>query len=285
MKKLVVLGNFDGVHLGHQKLINSAIEFAKDNNYECIIYTFSTLANNKKYIMTKDEKIETLKSFDISKVYVDDFYSVKNYNASEFINEILKNKLNAEVVFCGYNYTFACNKSANIDILKNIIKTVVIDEFKYKGETVSSSAIRKYIEQANIKKANELLNKNFIISGLVIHGKELGRKIGYPTANIKPNALKIMPKNGVYGVKIRIENDENTYMGIMNIGTNPTVSDKQEVIIETHILDFNKDIYGKNLKIYVYENIRFEKKFDNIDMLINQIKIDIEKWKEIYAKY
>ena len=285
MKKVVILGNFDGLHIGHQKLIKEAIHYAKEHNFECIIYTFSTLPNNKKYIMTTEEKLEALKSTGVDDVYIDNFFNIKNYTANEFVNEILINKLNAEVVFCGYNFTFAINKSGDVNLLKKLIKTYVVNEIKIDNYKISSSIIREYILRGEIEKANKLLNRNFEISGYIIHGKKIGRTIGFPTANIKPNSLKIMPPLGVYGVKVKIEGFDSEFVGIMNIGKNPTVNNDGYINIETNIFNFNQDIYGKKIKIFVYKLIRLEKKFESLNELAKQIKSDVSYWENIYDKY
>lgn len=285
MKRVVILGNFDGVHIGHQNLIKEAIKYAKMNNLESIVYTFSTLPSNKKYIMTVDEKIESIKDLGVDRVYIEDFFNVKNYTPNEFVTEILKGKLKAVKVFCGYNYTFGNNKSGNVDLLSNLIDTTIINEVKVDDIRTSSSIIREYIESGNLELANKLLGKPFKICGEVIHGKKLGRTLGFPTANIRPNALKIGVPLGVYGVKIKIEGYDKLYTAIMNIGRTPTISNNNQVISETNILDFNEDIYGKKISVFLYKMIRSEKKFENIEKLKEQMLKDKEYWRSIANAY
>lgn len=285
MEKVVILGNFDGVHIGHQNLIKEAIKYAKFHGYESLVYTFSTLPSNKKYIMTVDEKIQAINSLGVDRVYIDDFFNVKNYTPEEFVNEILIGKLNAKKVFCGYNYTFGNSKSGNVNLLTKLIDTTIIDEIKVDGIRTSSSVIREYISDGKLELANKLLGKPFILSGTVIHGKKIGRTIGFPTANIRPNALKITVPLGVYGTKVKIEGDEKKYTAIMNIGKNPTVSKENNIIAEANILDFNKEIYGKKITIYLYKMIRPEKKFENLDELKEQISNDKESWRKLADAY
>ena len=341
MKNVIVLGNFDGVHRGHQKLITMALDYARKNNLKCIVYTFSTLPNNKKYIMTVEEKVNAIKELGVDEVYIDDFYNIKNYMPEEFVKDILIEKLQAKKVFCGFNYTFGHNKIGNIEKLSKLIDTSVVDEIKIDDITVSSSVIRKYIEEGLLEKATELLGKPFQISGPVIHGKQLGRTIGFPTANLrlnalkisvpygvygayleiegdkkrhlaimnigKPfqisgpvihgkqlgrtigfptanlrlNALKISVPYGVYGAYLEIEGDKKRHLAIMNIGKNPTVNDENTVTAEANIFDFNEDIYGKKICIYLIKRIRAEKKFKNLIELKKQITTDKDLWRSI----
>ena len=285
MKRVVILGNFDGVHIGHQNLIKEAIKYANSHNLESVVYTFSTLPSNKKYIMTVDEKISAIKDLGVDRVYVEDFFDVKNYTPQEFVKEILKGKLNAIKVFCGYNYTFGNNKSGNVNLLSELIDTTVINEIKVDGIRTSSSTIREYIENGNLELANKLLGKPFQICGEVIHGKKLGRVLGFPTANIRPNALKINIPLGVYGVKLKIEGYDKIYTAIMNIGRTPTITNNNQVISETNILDFNEDIYGKKITVYLYKMIREEKKFENIEKLKEQMTKDKQYWRSIANAY
>lgn len=285
MERVVILGNFDGVHMGHQNLIKKALNYARSNNLECLVYTFSTLPSNKKYIMTVDEKVDEIKQMGVDKVYLEDFFNVKNYTPYEFVAEILKCKLNAKKVFCGYNYTFGNNKEGNVNLLKTLIDTEVVEEVKTDGVKTSSSIIREYIEKGELELANKLLGKPFKIFGEVIHGKKLGRTLGFPTANIRPNGLKIGVPLGVYGVKIKVENYDKIYLGIMNIGKTPTICNTNQVISETNIIDFNEDIYGKKVTIYLYKMIRKEMKFESLAKLKEQMTKDKNLWREISNDY
>lgn len=285
MNNVIILGNFDGVHLGHQELIKKAIEFGKINNMKVIVYTFKTLPSNKEHIMTIEQKINKIKQLGVDEIILDDFYLIKNYKPEEFVKEILIAKLNAKKIFCGYNYTFGKDRLGDAQLMKKYIDTTVIDEFKINNMSVSSSNIRKLIKQGNIKLANTLLNDAYCLEGYVIHGKKLGRTIGFPTANIRPNATKIIPPLGAYGVKLKIDDDDKIYLGIMNIGKNPTVNNDNCISIETNILDFNRDIYGKKIRIKIYELLRFERKFESLNHLKEQIKKDELNWRNINDKY
>lgn len=281
MNNLIILGNFDGVHIGHQKLIKEAIKYAKNNNLNTIVYTFSTLPSNKKYITTVEERVELLKDLKVDEVYIDDFYKIKNYTPEQFVLEILKLKLKAKKVFCGYNYTFGYNKSGNVETLKNLIDTTVIEEVKYKDISVSSSYIRELIKKGDFDNVKHLLGRSYKLCGTVIHGKKLGRQIGFPTANFIPNDLKVCPPAGVYGTKIKLENQNDIFLSITNIGYNPTIDKNNFLTVETNIFNFNDDIYSKKIEVFFEKLIRLEKKFVDLDDLKKQISLDKKLWGNI----
>lgn len=283
-KNIVILGNFDGVHAGHQIILQKAVKRAKEKELKTIIYTFSEYPKNQQTkITTSSEKAYLLNEIGIDFLYLENFEKVRNYSPEEFVEKIIVNTLNASEVYCGFNFTFGKGKSGNVDILKKLliekniklnIQEAVFDENR---EIISSTRIRNYIKKGNFEKSRELLGHNFIILGKVIYGKQLGRVIGFPTANLRFEN-KIYPEFGVYGVKIHIQDDKKVYNGVMNIGRNPTV-DAGVLSVETNIFDFNADIYGKVILIEVLENIRKEKKFNSVDELKNQIGNDVNYWK------
>ena len=289
-KNIVILGNFDGVHKGHQVILQKAVEWAKDKGLKTIVYTFSEYPKNQQTkITTCSEKAYFLDKNKIDYLCLEQFEKVRNYSPEEFVEKVIVNDLNAAEVYCGFNFTFGKGKSGNVETLKkllevrklklNVQKAVLDDD----GEIISSTRIRNYIKEGNFEKVSELLGHNFIILGEVIYGKQLGRVIGFPTANLKFEN-KIYPEFGVYGVKIHIQGDEKIYNGVMNIGRNPTV-DVGVLSVETNIFDFNEDIYGKIILIEVLENIRYEKKFSSVEKLKEQIGKDASYWKNKIDKY
>ena len=289
-KNIVILGNFDGVHKGHQVILQKAVETAKDKGLKTIVYTFSEYPKNQQTkITTCSEKAYFLDKNKIDYLCLEQFEKVRNYSPEEFVEKVIVNDLNAAEVYCGFNFTFGKGKSGNVETLKklleernlklNVQKAVLDDD----GKIISSTRIRNYIKGGNFEKVRELLGHNFIILGEVIYGKQLGRVIGFPTANLKFEN-KIYPEFGVYGVKIHIQGDEKIYNGVMNIGRNPTV-DVGILSVETNIFDFNEDIYGKIILIEVLENIRYEKKFSSVEKLKEQIGKDTSYWKNKIDKY
>ena len=289
-KNIVILGNFDGVHKGHQVILQNAVERAKEKELKTIVYTFSEYPKNQQTkITTCSEKAYFLDKNKIDYLCLEQFEKVRNYSPEEFVEKVIVNDLNAAEVYCGFNFTFGKGKSGNVETLKklleernlklNVQKAVLDDD----GEIISSTRIRNYIKEGNFEKVRELLGHNFIILGEVVYGKQLGRVIGFPTANLKFEN-KIYPEFGVYGVKIHIQGDEKIYNGVMNIGRNPTVN-VGILSVETNIFDFNEDIYGKIILIEVLENIRYEKKFSSVDKLKEQIGKDASYWKNKIDKY
>ena len=289
-KNIVILGNFDGVHKGHQVILQKAVERAKEKELKTIVYTFSEYPKNQQTkITTCSEKAYFLDKNKIDYLCLEQFEKVRNYSPEEFVEKVIVNDLNAAEVYCGFNFTFGKGKSGNVETLKklleernlklNVQKAVLDDD----GEIISSTRIRNYIKEGNFEKVRELLGHNFIILGEVVYGKQLGRVIGFPTANLKFEN-KIYPEFGVYGVKIHIQGDEKIYNGVMNIGRNPTVN-VGILSVETNIFDFNEDIYGKIILIEVLENIRYEKKFSSVEKLKEQIGKDASYWKNKIDKY
>ena len=283
-KNIVILGNFDGVHKGHQIILQKAITHAKKENLKTIVYTFNEYPKNKQTkITTCSEKAYLLNENGIDYLYLEQFEKVRNYTPKEFVEKVLVDTLNAKEVYCGFNFTFGKGKSGDASTLEKLLKEKNIklnvqepvrDENK---EIISSTRVRNYIKEGNFEKVRELLGHNFIILGEVIYGKQLGRVLGFPTANLRFEN-KIYPEFGVYGVKVHIEDDEKIYNGVMNIGRNPTV-DIGVLSVETNIFDFSKDIYGEIILIEVLENIRSEKKFNSVDELKKQIGYDVDYWK------
>ena len=283
-KNIVILGNFDGVHKGHQIILKKSVNKAKEENLKSIVYTFNEYPKNKQTkITTCSEKAYLLNENGIDYLYLEQFEKVRNYTPKEFVEKVLVDTLNAKEVYCGFNFTFGKEKSGDVSTLEKLLKekniklnvqNPVRDE---NNEIISSTRVRNYIKKGNFEKVRELLGHNFIILGEVIYGKQLGRVLGFPTANLQFEN-KIYPEFGVYGVKVHIEGDEKIYNGVMNIGKNPTV-DIGVLSVETNIFDFSDDIYEKIILIEVLENIRSEKKFNSVDELKKQIGYDVDYWK------
>lgn len=283
-KTVVTIGNFDGIHIGHKKLITTTRKCALEKNLKSIVITFSPhpleiVKNNMPfyYIFSKEEKnIEMEKEnidFFIKYPFTKDF---SNISPEKFV-DILIEKLNCKILVVGEDYCFGKDRSGNVNILKQLgeqkgIQVIKISNIVIDGERVSSSIIRECINNRNIKKANLLLNKPYYIFGQVVEGNKLGRTIGFPTANIIPPKNKLLPPDGVYITKTKYNN--KLYDSITNIGTNPTVNNTHRTI-ETYIFDFNQNLYNQNIEVYFYDWIRSVKKFNGINELKEQIAKDI----------
>lgn len=287
----VALGTFDGFHIGHKKVIQNLLDEANKRKLKTILFTFSNHPreivnkNNKVFnIITYEEKILLAKEMGIDYLIIIEFnMEFMNIDPRQFIENILIEKLNVKLLSVGYNYRFGKNATGNVEMLKlydNIFEVKIINAVYFSKYNVSSTMIRKLINDGKIEEANNLLGREYKLSGIVIKGKTLGRKLGFPTANLKLSSTMVKPKSGVYITKTVIDTIE--YFSVTNIGKNPTFN-QNEYTIETHILDFDKDIYGKKISIKFLKYLREEIKFKTIDELVDAIKMDI-KYVEDYFK-
>ncbi len=284
-KTFVTIGTFDGVHFGHQKIIEKLVTDAKKANKKSVVLTFFP---HPRMVLQKDSALELINTIEEKKTLLAktglDYLIIhpfsKNFSrttALEFVRDLLVNQLNISKLIIGYDHHFGKNREGNIvqlteyshlyDFTVEEIPAQDIDDV-----SVSSTKIRRALHAGNLKTANNYLGYYFTLNGNVVNGKQLGGKIGYPTANIDVKEdYKLIPKTGVYVVKSKIDN--NTVFGMMNIGNRPTVDGNYQTI-EVHFFDFNQDLYTKNLTIELLYFLRDEQKFDDIDSLINQINKD-----------
>ena len=291
----IALGNFDGIHIGHQYLIKDSIKKANEKGLEPSILLFKNHTktiinnqNNKVYLLTSNEqKLRILKEMGIKIVYTLLFdREIMKLSAEKFVEEILINKLNTKLVTAGFDYRFGYKALGDSNYLKelgekynfetNIIMPIYVDE-----EIVSSTKIRNLIKIGEIKKANEFLGRPYSLVGNVVKGDQRGSKMGYPTANIQLSYNYAIPKTGVYETITLIENKK--FVSLTNIGYNPTFNGKK-LKIENHIIDFDEDIYGRKIEIKFMDFIREDIKFNTVKELIEKIAEDINyiKDKNIY---
>ncbi|MBW9170887.1 bifunctional riboflavin kinase/FAD synthetase [Clostridium estertheticum] len=281
----IALGSFDGLHLGHMHLINKTVELSKANNAKSMICTFKnhplSVINKEicpKLIMDNDTKIKLLEDTGIDIVNLANFdKDFMKITPEEFIRNMVK-CYNVKGIIVGFNYRFGYKNLGDVEMLKAYSTILgynlyVCDAISVNDEIVSSSKIRHLIAEGNIVKANELLGRPHTIIGKVITGKQLGRTIGFPTVNLNYNKEYILPKGGVYYTII--EYDNYLYKAITNIGYNPTV-EGGKLSVETHILDFNKQIYSEIVKINFINRIRDEVKFNTVEELKQQLVKDKE---------
>lgn len=291
----IALGSFDGLHLGHLSLLKKIIELAKENNGISMVFTYKnhpkTLVdpeNVPKLIMDTETKLDCLKEESIDRVVLKEFTKeFMKIPPEEFI-EILCGNYNIKGIVVGFNFRFGHKNSGDIKLLEKLqdkygYKLYIINPYTYKDDVISSSRIRKSILKGDVKEASIMLSRPYLIKGKVIHGKKLGRTIGFPTANLEFDSKYVIPKKGVYYTNV--EYKKKIYKGITSVGNNPTVNG-QELTIETFILDFKEEIYGEELKVFFIELIRDEIKFNSLEELITAIKKD-EKFainKEVLVK-
>ena len=279
----VALGSFDGLHIGHLSLINKVKELAKDNEGKSMVFTFKNhprtvimAENNLDLLMTNREKIDILLNENVDILALKTFdKEVMKMDPEEFI-KWLCNDYSIRGIVVGFNFRFGYKNLGDIDLLNELkekynYELYVMEPYIYEGEVVSSTRIRKEILNGNVAIANKMLSRPYTINGNVVHGKKLGRQIGFPTANINLTADKLIPKVGVYYTNVEVNG--KIYKGITSIGNNPTVNGK-ELTIETYILDFDKYIYDEEIKLYFIDRIRDEMKFSGIDELVCQLKKD-----------
>jgi riboflavin kinase/FMN adenylyltransferase len=285
---VLTIGTFDGVHVGHQKILSRINKIAEEVGGESVLFTFfphprmviNPTNHGLKLIQTQDEKIQKLEKFNLGHLIIQAFTSeFSKLTAREFVSDFLVKKLNVHTIIVGYDHQFGKNREGNFEHLVLLsqefgFQVVEIPAHDIDEVNVSSTKIRKAIESGEIETANSYLNEAFQISGRVIQGQALGRKIGYPTANIEvQDALKIIPEKGVYAVECLLENDKK-YFGMMNIGNRPTIDVQKDIQIEVHLFDFKGDIYDQKITAFILRKVRNELKFASIEDLQLQIQQD-----------
>ena len=284
-KTILTLGTFDGVHIGHKKILERITQNTENGKYESLVLTFfphpRMVLQEKseiKLLNTISEKSKLLEETGIENLVIHPFNeSFSRLTAEEFVHSILVDQFHIQKIIIGHDHRFGRNRTANIDDLIAFgaeygFEVEQISAQEIQDVSVSSTKIRKALDEGNIALANNYLGYPYFLSGEVVKGKQLGRTIGFPTANIHiEEDYKKIPKNGVYIVKTFIDNKE--IFGMMNIGFNPTVNGEKQTI-EVNLFDFDADIYGQKLEISLLEYIREEQKFGSVDLLKEQLNRD-----------
>jgi len=293
-KTFVTIGTFDGVHFGHQKILEKLVSEAKEAGKKAVLLTFFP---HPRMVLQKDATIELINTIDerakLLKKTGLDYLIIHPFSkefskttALEFVKDILVDTFNISKLIIGYDHHFGKNREGNIEQLTEYSHkyNFTVEEIPAQDiddVSVSSTKVRRALAAGNLKTANNYLGYNFMLNGVVVNGKKLGGKIGYPTANIDvKEAYKLIPKTGVYVVRSFIEN--NLVFGMMNIGNRPTVNGNHQTI-EVHFFDFNEDLYHKSLTVELIYFLRDEHKFDSLDSLVLQLKED-ENMARAYLK-
>lgn len=291
IRPVVTIGTFDGVHLGHRKVIENLIKISRESSGESVVFTFyphprtvvSSRDGNLRLLSTLEEKIELLRRLDIEHLVIYPFteeFSRLTYD--EFVRKILFDQMNISSLVIGYDHRFGKGRQGDFEslaLLSRVLgfKIERLDELTIESNVISSTMIRRALDEGEVHKANRYLGYEYILMGKVIEGRQLGRKLGFPTANIEPlDPLKLVPGNGVYAVRIEVQGI--LYKGMLNIGVRPTVDyNADHRSIEVHIFDFNKDIYNSQITLHFVEKLRDEQKFPDLEALRREMLNDQER--------
>lgn len=272
----VALGKFQGLHKGHLLLIDTILELAKKEGLDSVVFTINI--NNSKMINTRADREEILKALGVDN-HVDcdftpEFAAMKPY---EFIKNVLYTKLKAKYVVVGTDFCFGYKREGTVETLMKYqdefgYKVMPIEKLSVKGQVVSSTAIRQFIEQGKMDDVQSFMGRSYFIRGAVAEGRKLGRTIDFPTVNIYPACDKLLPPYGAYETRVNI--DGIIYKAITNIGDNPTISHNNKVTIETHVIDFEGDLYNRDIKVEFVRFIREQKRFKDVSELRKQLLVD-----------
>ncbi len=275
---------FDGVHLGHKCIIDELKKVGSAHHLETAVLTFwphprfvFNPNENLKLLNTLDEKTLLMKKYGINNLFLKEFDDeFRNLTGEEFVRQILVDKLNVKYLIIGYDHSFGKNKSGNFELLQNLSKELdfeveQMEAINIHENNISSTKIRNALLAGNILEANEMLGYSYSVSGTVVHGKKLGRTIGYPTANIETESIKLLPKKGAYIVEVLVNNQQ--YKGMLSVGTNPTVNG-DKLTVEVYILDFEGDIYDEKITVKFRDFLHEEIKFEGLEKLIDKLDED-----------
>lgn len=295
---VVTVGTFDGVHAGHRAIMDTVVDKAEDRGARSVIVTFDPHPRDIinpgdagiKLLTTLQERAEILDELGVDTMVVIPFdRDFSLLSSEEFVRDIIYDKVGVSEFVIGYDHQFGRNREGTIETIERIGKeldfdTYVVSKREVGAKTVSSTAIRNAIsEEGDMEQATEFLQRPYRLNGMVVHGDKRGKEIGYPTANIKPeHTKKIIPKNGVYAVKVRINGA--WYDGMMNIGTRPTFDGEMQTL-EVHLFRFDEDIYGKEVQVRFFNRIRDEKKFSGKEELVEQLQEDERQAKQLLNEH
>jgi len=293
-KSVVTIGTFDGIHKGHQSIIDFVVNEAGKHSAESFVVTFEPhprliVSNNTdiKILTAFEEKAALFEKLNVQNLLVIEFNKdFSNTSYEDFVRNYLLNTLNAEHIVIGHDHHFGKGRGGNENSLLTLsnslnFRLTVIPAVSIEGVQVSSSNIRNLLTDGELFLSNKLLGRNYSLKGIVVEGVQRGRELGFPTANIEPlSKHKLIPKAGVYAADCSI--DGHIFNGVLNIGKRPTFENQDKIFIELHILDFNSDVYGKPVELGFIHRIRDEVKFNSMAELVDQIKNDIQTAKQIF---
>ncbi len=292
-RSVVTIGSFDGVHLGHQAILNQVKAVAAELGLPSVVMTFEPQPQEffsgeraPARLMRLREKVDALFKFGVDQVLCLQFNrELRNLTAAEFVRSVLVDGLGTRHLIVGDDFRFGCDRSGDFKMLSEMGETYDFavqdtETLEVDGQRVSSTLVRQILEQGNFERASQLLGKPFTITGRVVYGQQLGRELGFPTANVQLNRYSA-PLSGVYAVLVNI--DGAVYQGAANVGLRPTVGDLLKPILEVHLLDFEADLYGRRIEVEFVTKIRDEEKFTSLDKLIESIQRDVKQIRAWFA--
>lgn len=290
-KSAVAMGKFEGLHIGHRKLIDKIIEKQQDGMVP-VAFTFDVsprifFGRGEGVLFTSNERRQVFDSWNVKYLVEYPFdRELAMMEAENFIEEILCKKLKASYIVVGKDFRFGYNRRGNVEMLrkyaeKGFFELEVVEKVEDEKYPISSTRVREELEQGNIEIVNKMLDFDFFLEGTVVSGNQMGRTWGFPTANIMVNQWKLLPPNGVYYSQVSI--DEKKYYGITNIGIKPTVADGMQKGAETFLYNFNGDLYGKNIKVQLKHFVRAEQAFESVETLIERIRTDVNNGEKYFG--
>lgn len=281
---VVVIGKFDGVHKGHQSLMEIAEKIKVEQKLTVVAYTFE---NSGEYITDDKSKTNLLGKYGADKIYIQPFTDEFKSMSPEAFVKLLKDDFNAKHIVVGFNFRFGKDRSGDACLMEKLCNEMgmgitVAEPVMFESEPVSSTRIRTLIKDGYMDSVNIMMGRPFSVTAKILHGKMLGREMGFPTANMDMGDFSIVPKNAVYATSVEI--DGKTYPAITNIGSNPTVDIDNRIKAETHIIGFNGNLYGKSITVEFLKILRGETKFESTEELKKQLSSDKEEAVRIYKK-
>lgn len=292
----VALGCFDGVHLGHRAVIDTAVKTAQKEGLLSVVFTFDSSPknyfspNSVPQLTDREAKISLIEAMGVDVLVCLPFdATIAATSAEDFFEKILVRTLSAKQVICGYNYSFGAKGRGNAALLSTLCQTAnialtALAPITNDASPISSSTIRSALEEGKVESANAALGRAYSIRSSVLDGQHLGRRLGFPTLNQRIDRTLVVPKHGVYLSRTKIEHENITYFGITNVGTRPTVG-SEFVGAETHLFDFSGDAYGKEIEVELLAFLRAERKFDSVEALSAQVHADMEAAQKMANKF
>jgi len=295
-KSVITLGTFDGLHLGHQQIVESVIQKSRQSGGRSFLITFDPHPrkvipgrNDVKILSTLNEKAVILEQLGLENLFVINFTTeFSKQSPEEFVKKYLVNGIGLKEMVIGYDHHFGKGRDGNFELLQELGKkfnfhVTLIPEFSVDGETISSTKIRNALLAGDVVKAGKMLGRNYSFKGKIVRGDGRGRKLGFPTANLSTeNEDKLIPAKGIYAAECVVENEK--HFGLLSLGSRPTFHKDGDIIPEFYIFDFDRDIYDRIMQVNLVEKIRDEEKFNSVDDLIIQMKKDEETGKQILSK-